>query len=355
MNTIHAMRDAHSLYPPHGCRILVGIGLVICLGMTSATAGAHVSYTGTTMTNGNGGFLDRETVRKDIGLTVTGHAAQNAASSGIGVASGLSADNGAFTSYSNTGGIISSRQDTTVESNIGWINGVSNGADSHLVKSFGFEMSTSSSVSIFAEALSGIGTTSSDLVPSISIYSGKAPYQAHDQAPIPVDYNGDGLPDPFDANQSGTPLYTFAPGQTGVFFATQDTTMWNHPADRYNVAGLQADYAAGNLSVDRDGNGIINQADVGLMAPEIGTVSYVDHIFNSTNPSVEWSGTLGPGFYTFLVGGSDPNEPASTALLLRGLRVNFEAAPVPLPAAAWLFGSGLAGLAGLAQRRIRAA
>lgn len=351
MNTTHCRREAHAASPSYARTALIGLGLAMGLGLAAGPAGAHVSYTGTTMTNGNGGFLDRETVRKDLALTVTGHAAQNAASAGIGVATGLPADNGAFTSYSNVGGVISSRQDTTVESNTGWLNGVSNGADSHLVKFFGVELSTTSTVSVFAEGLSGIGTASSDLVPSISLYSGKAPYQAHDQAPIPVDYNGDGLPDPFDPNQNGTPLYTFAPGQTGVFFATQDTTMWNDPVDRYNVAGLQADYAAGNLTVDGDGNGIINQADVALMVPEIGTISYVDHIFNSTNPSVEWSGTLGPGFYTFLVGGSDPNEPAATASLLRGLRVNFEAAPIPLPAAMWLFGSGLAGLAAWAQRR----
>lgn len=349
MNTNHCRREAQDSSLPSTRAVLIGLGLVYCLSLNAGPADAHVSYTGTTLTNGNGAFLDRETVRKDLALTVTGHAAQNAASAGVGVATGLPADNDTFSSYSNVGGVVSSRLDTTVQANDGWINGVNNGADSHLVKFFGVELNTTSNVSLFAEAVTGIGTALGDLIPSISVYRGKGPYQAHDEAPIPVDYNADGLPDPFDPNQSGTPLYTFAPGQTGVFFATQDSTMWNHPADRYNVAGLQADYAAGNLSVDRDNNGVITQADVALMAPEIGTLEYLDHIFNSTNPSVAWNGTLGPGFYTFLVGGSNVNALGGTNN--RGLRVNFEAAPVPLPAAAWLFGSGVAAVAALARRR----
>lgn len=327
--------------------IVIGIGGIL---MSSGKADAHVAYTGTTMTNGNGTFLDRETLRKDLALTVTGHAAQNAPSSGIGVASGLPADNGAFSSYSNVNGVVSSRLDTTIQSNSGWINGLNHGADSHFVKFFGFQLNTASSVSIFSEALSGIGTSSNALIPSISLYSGKAPFQAHDDAPIPLDYNGDGQPDPFDPSRTdGTPLYTFAPGQEGMYFATQASTLWNEPVDRFSVAGLQADFTAGNLSVDRNGDGIITQADVTLMAPEIETLSYLGHTLNTSNSSVEWEGTLGPGFYTFLVGGSDAS---SVNLDNHGLRVNFTAAPVPLPAAVWLFGSGMAGLAAWARRRM---
>ncbi|NJL17049.1 MAG: VPLPA-CTERM sorting domain-containing protein [Nitrospira sp.] len=85
------------------------------------------------------------------------------------------------------------------------------------------------------------------------------------------------------------------------------------------------------------------------MAPEIETLSYLGHTLNTSNSSVEWEGTLGPGFYTFLVGGSDAS---SVNLDNHGLRVNFTAAPVPLPAAVWLFGSGMAGLAAWARRRM---
>ena len=329
--------------------------------MISGAAGAHLSYAGTTMTNGNGAFLDRQTLRKDLSLTVTGHAQQSAASAGIGVVSGLGANNGAFSSYSNSGGVVTSRLDTTVGASIGWIDGLSNGSDSHRVGFFGFELTSSSKVNISAEALSGIGTALSDLIPSISVYKGIGPYQGHDGATIPIDYTGDGIPDPYNidtnsdshldaSNQPGaTPLYSFAPGQTGVFFATQDMTLYNNQWERYNIVGLQADFLAGNNSVDRDGNGVINQTDVELMTPEIGILSYLGSTLNTSNHSVDWSGTLGAGFYTFAIGGSAvvPSE------VNRGLRVNFSAAPVPVPAAMWLFGSALAGFQIISRRRGR--
>jgi hypothetical protein len=217
-------------------------------------------------------------------------------------------------------------------------------------------------VNISAEALSGIGTALSSLIPSISIYNGMGAYQGHDYAAIPVDYTGDGIPDAFniDTNADGhldasnepgaTPLYSKAPGQLGVFFASDDTTLYNNQWERYNVAGLQADFTAGNTSVDRDNNGVINQTDVEMMAPEIATLLYLGQTFNTTDPSVSWNGTLGPGFYTFAVGGS-----ASVANEnLHGLRINFTAAPVPIPAAVWMFGAGLLGWLKTQKRKMAA-
>lgn len=52
---------------------------------------------------------------------------------------------------------------------------------------------------------------------------------------------------------------------------------------------------------------------------------------------------LGAGTYTFLVQQTGPQ--------LTGYSLDFVVAPVPLPAAAWLLGSGLLGLAGLRGRR----
>ena len=101
MNTNHCRREAQDSSLPSTRAVLIGLGLVYCLSLNAGPADAHVSYTGTTLTNGNGAFLDRETVRKDLALTVTGHAAQNATSAGVGVATGLPTDNGTFSSYSN--------------------------------------------------------------------------------------------------------------------------------------------------------------------------------------------------------------------------------------------------------------
>lgn len=175
MNTNHCRREAQDSSLPSTRAVLIGLGLVYCLSLNAGPADAHVSYTGTTLTNGNGAFLDRETVRKDLALTVTGHAAQNAASAGVGVATGLPTDNGTFSSYSNVGGVVSSRLDTTVQANDGWINGVNNGADSHLVKFFGVELNTTSNVSLFAEAVTGIGTALGDLIPPSRCIAGRAP------------------------------------------------------------------------------------------------------------------------------------------------------------------------------------
>ncbi|MDR4468497.1 MAG: VPLPA-CTERM sorting domain-containing protein, partial [Nitrospira sp.] len=114
---------------------------------------------------------------------------------------------------------------------------------------------------------------------------------------------------------------------------------------------------------------------------------------------VTWTGTLGPGIYSLFIGGanqtdlaslfeqvqegvpqgctgvsescngtnfgnpSNPNNPAATDdyFKLRGARnmhismsVNGDVSPVPVPAAAYLFGTGLIGLAGLARRKMMA-
>lgn len=59
---------------------------------------------------------------------------------------------------------------------------------------------------------------------------------------------------------------------------------------------------------------------------------------------------LTAGDYLVFAGGTNYNAVTSPA---RGMGLTLSVTPVPVPAAVWLFGSGLAGLAGLARRRMK--
>jgi hypothetical protein len=81
------------------------------------------------------------------------------------------------------------------------------------------------------------------------------------------------------------------------------------------------------------------------------TLSYIGNASASgTDSSITKTFSLGPGLYSLVFGG---NPPAGTP----GSSVAYQAtlSTVPVPAAMWLFGSGIAGLVGLARRRARAA
>jgi hypothetical protein len=60
---------------------------------------------------------------------------------------------------------------------------------------------------------------------------------------------------------------------------------------------------------------------------------------------------LAPGEYIAFVGGVNYNSQTNQAN--RGIGGTLTITPVPVPAAAWLFGSGLAGLVGLARWRMQ--
>lgn len=61
--------------------------------------------------------------------------------------------------------------------------------------------------------------------------------------------------------------------------------------------------------------------------------------------------SLGAGDYTLVFGG---NPPPGTPGAQVGYHATLTTSPVPVPAAVYLFGSGLIGLAGLARRRMKA-
>lgn len=167
-----------------------------------------------------------------------------------------------------------------------------------------------------------VGTLSvvGDLTPAFSLYSGLLPTLGHDHSDV--------LPPP--------------PDKDGQWQALADTTLAN------------------------DGG-------------EIATIHYLAHAgeVNSTSQQATLSMYLGPGLYTVVPGGTcyecyphyerlDPASPfydpsyeerlipiENNANARRGFELRLTIQPVPLPAAVWLFGSGVIGLVGLARRRMR--
>lgn len=102
---------------------------------------------------------------------------------------------------------------------------------------------------------------------------------------------------------------------------------------------------------------LFGQADISLTS----SVGFFDLSFRAQMPDLlgtetipfHESGTLLPEIYTLSVStvtgaNSDRDDPVMSGATDFSVDLNF--APVPIPAAAWLFGSGLLGLVGIARR-----
>jgi hypothetical protein len=91
-------------------------------------------------------------------------------------------------------------------------------------------------------------------------------------------------------------------------------------------------------------------------------LSYLNHEANAGGPngtdngtgttSVSQSYSLAPGLYSIALGGNPSFDLGQTGT--HAFVATLTTAPVPVPAAVYLFGSGLIGLAGLARRRMKA-
>ncbi|MHC9062767.1 VPLPA-CTERM sorting domain-containing protein [Nitrospira sp. CMX1] len=90
------------------------------------------------------------------------------------------------------------------------------------------------------------------------------------------------------------------------------------------------------------------------------SLTYIDHLANIGGPNGTDSGTgqdfvskswvLTPGFYTLNYGGNPSFALGQTGL--HEFSASLSTSPVPVPAAIYLFGTGLIGLAGLARRKL---
>jgi hypothetical protein len=93
-------------------------------------------------------------------------------------------------------------------------------------------------------------------------------------------------------------------------------------------------------------------------------LTYLDHVANAGGPNGDIVGTgvtsvskqweLAPGLYSLVYGGNPGFIPPLGQTGTHAFTATLTTAPVPVPAAAYLFGSGLIGLAGLARRRLSA-
>lgn len=309
----------------------------------------------------------------------------------------------------------------TVSSNAGWISGMSdNGvnrtatvdtlADTHNNRFRFFSLTALSNVTIAVTGLPnafvpGLGLTPSTLNPGFSLFSGQVPAGSHDGV---GDLNGL-TPAQITTLQSpamvGTTAGTFpAVSADGGYLQGQPAfAIWSPFFDANDEiqaeGGGAVDFGGANWGVyQSDGN-----VTIGNNGGEVSTMTFTGfsvgdgHNGDVLDNSVTWSGTLGPGIYSLVIGGaslsdltqlfeqvqqgtpqgctevstscngtffgnpSNPNDPASTDpyFKLRAARnmqismvVNGDMSPVPVPAAVYLFGTGLIGLVGLARRKM---
>jgi len=118
-----------------------------------------------------------------------------------------------------------------------------------------------------------------------------------------------------------------------------------------------ADVNGDNTVVNCFGGGVIGCADneMGYLYWDEGITAASPGVFSNVQQSFYWSGTeFAPGsieWNVFFFGsGSLRSFPKSDAIFAWAVRSG-DVGAVPVPAAVWLFGSGLMGLLGLARRK----
>lgn len=267
---------------------------------------------------------------------------------GMGLAAGQASAHVVYGDDLNVNG----NQNNYVSSNAGWLAGqnATTQTDSHLNRFFKFELTETSTVNFSISAINGfqyvpfgsttIVTALDDLNPGYSLFSPIASVLSHDGAPYP----------------GQTPFATWSP------FALPHDGQPGAPTDpnsqKWGEYRSNADFTMAN--------------DLG----EAPTSHFIAGDGTSTGNSISGSYVLGPGIYNLVVGGNNQTnldtvfsnvvasngcgtagaacDAYTAARIGRGFNIQFTAAPVPVPAAVYLFGSGLVGLAGLARRKMKA-
>ncbi|NOS80963.1 MAG: hypothetical protein HOP32_05210 [Nitrospira sp.] len=297
----------------------------------------------------------------------------------------------------------------TASSNAGWISGMSNNgvnrtgavdtlADTHNNRFRFFTLDQASNVSITVTGTAN-ANGASVLNPGFSLFTGLVPASSHDGV---GDLNGLTAP-------QITALQTLAivgaaannPGDGGYLQGQPAFATWSPFFD-----AMDEITAEGGGAAEVNGpNWGVYQADgnftMGNNNGQVGTATYTGNSVGDgvgadvLDNTVTWSGLLGPGTYSLVIGGTsfsdltslfaevqngtglpapgftacDTSNPVSCSgtayssaytnlRLARNMFINMTVdgatSPVPVPAAVYLFGTGLIGLVGLARRRMKA-
>lgn len=241
-------------------------------------------------------------------------------------------------------GIVNAAPDRTVSSNAGWLGGQDPilWGNSHDNRFLYFNLASTSTIdfTITSTNTNGNGV----LNPGYSIFQGVAPNAAHDGAIVPTSYI---------AAQTGfAKISPFAAANAAITAAGGNITTAHWGQYRSN-----ADFTMAN-----DSSVVSTLQYLGLSGSSASGNSVTGHF------------TLGPGIYSLIVGGANPfslaallehaiatngdyltSSAALTAYnadrLSRTFNIQFAVSAVPVPAAIYLFGTGLAGIVAFARRR----
>jgi hypothetical protein len=256
-------------------------------------------------------------------------------------------------------GIVNATPNRTVSSNAGWIAGQdpNTWANSHDQRFLYFNLAQASTIDF---TITGDNTNGNGVLnPGYSIFQGVAINSTHDGAVNPTA----GAVAAYNAAQTGMASWSpFATAVNGAYPKGPGAT------DHWGQYRSNANFTMAN-----DGSAAtVNNA---ARPPAAFTLAYTG-LFgaNGTGNTITGHYDLGPGIYSLVVGGA--NSAALAALLAaaqatngdyttarpelttynnlrlaRTFNIQFSVNPVPIPAAVWLFGSGLAGVVALARRR----
>lgn len=275
----------------------------------------------------------------------------------------------------------------TATSNAGWISGQSNNgvnrdlsgsgidtlADSHNNR-FRFFTLTAPSTPVSITVTGTANASGAELLnPGFSLFSGLVPAASHDG----VGNTAGMTPAQIATMQSAAMVGAAANvADGGLLNNTPAFASWSPFAatNPFLVAegggAVEADGANwgvykgdGNFTMGNNNGEVATATYTGITAGD----GYNGDVLDN---KITWTGNLGPGIYSLVIGGTKASDlsaiyngyvsgdTAGVAALRTArnmfieMNVNGNVSPVPVPAAVYLFGSGLIGLAGMARRKM---
>jgi hypothetical protein len=238
-----------------------------------------------------------------------------------------------------------------VSSNAGWLAGQNDTtwANSHDNRFLYFNLAQAETIDF---TITGNNTNGNGLVnPGYSLFSGVAPNLAHDGA-VPT-----ANPTALAYTQALTGFADWSPfaaSNAAITTAGGDPTQTDH----WGQYRSDATFTMANDTA------------------QVGTLTYLASDNTASGNVLSGHYVLGPGVYSLIVGGANSTDlaqllsdamasnscaiagPSCTAYtndrLARTFNIAFSVTPVPLPAAVWLFGTGVVGVIAFARRRMSA-